>query len=183
VRGSLAALCLLLAAPAARAADAVTVPVILNSGPPKTRSLPDFTQEVLSVGADHKVGPPVTDALGLPGEVKTKAIRFKHSAMADKREHAFYVIYETATQGKPTPTGLIWGITKRSMEGSDKRIEITDYLVSLEGELKAAAILGGIKGKVKMDPLDVGADNVKLAFAAERKFYLQETLRLKYSTK
>jgi hypothetical protein len=178
------AFCLGLAAAADQTnPQAVTVPITMTLVNKKTRTLEEFTQEVLGAGLDHKVGPPVTDALGLPGEVKTKAVRYRYSALADKREHAFYVIYETATKGKPEPTGLIWGITKRSMDGGAKRIEITDYLVSLEGELKAAAILGGTKGGMKTDRLDIGAVNVQSAFDAEKRFYLHDATAVKYSAK
>jgi len=150
---------------------------------PKSRSLDDFIQDVMKNGSDRPIDSNTAGGVGLSGEIPSKAVRYKSSIAPDKRQHAFQILYRTTTEGKLEPTYLLWSNEKNRKVGSEKYFDDTDFLVSINGELKAAASYNGKVNATLPQKLNIKSAKVKEAFVLEKQFYLTDSVSLGYSTK
>jgi hypothetical protein len=165
------------------AEDAAPAAPQVTSEKPKSRSLDAFVQEVLTNGRDRTMNSDTTGAVGLSGDMPSKAIRYKASISPDQRGHAFHILYQTTSDGKLETTNMIWISEKKQTVGSDQYFDSMNFLVSMTGELKAAASFKGKVNNTLPVKLNIKSAKVKEAFAAEKRFYLADSVPLEYSTK
>lgn len=150
---------------------------------PKSFTISETIQEVLEKGRDKPVSSDETEALGLSGELPSKALRLRESESPDGQEHFFKVLYKPDEAGVTQPTNLIWLVKKRRMEGEEKYFDATAFLVALNGKLLGAASWSGKSHEASATKLSITSPKVKKAFAAERKFCLTDGMFSRYDTR
>jgi len=163
--------------------DAAPATTQTTPAKPKSRSFDEFIQEVLQNGRDTTVNSDASASVGLSGEIAAKAVRYRAAITPDKKGHYFYVLYKTTEEKKSEPTNLIWITEKIQMVGADKIFDQMEFLVSMDGKLKAVSSFNGKAHETPSVKLNPASAKVKEAFAFEKKFYLADSIALQYSAK